>query len=238
MLKVLSVDWDYFVDADASVRSAWFPDTANEEYGCVFVDNSEILGNVGGWLSDGSRCTAWYPAYRRYRGLYGIGFDPLVYRLVEDVKGVPYVFVADSHRWAYRFVVDMLKKRNERKLFLLNMDFHSDCRSVPKSFGRADPLDCGNWLVRLMAEYRGAYRWLGRKDSFMGHKPGNLSFLDGYRKAKVGNVDWDMMFICRSEMCSPPHLDKDFVNVFRPLALSKRGWHQSDIWCCREYPCP
>ena len=237
MLKVLSVDWDYFVDADASVRSAWFPDTANEEYGCVFVGNSEISGCVGGGLSEGLRCTAWYPMYGEHKGLVDIGVDPLVYRLVEDIRNVPCVFVADSHRWAYRFVVEMMERRNERKLFLLNIDFHSDCRRKPKFFCGSDVLDCGNWLLKLMEGYKGVYRWLGRKDSFMGHKPNVLSFLDGYGKAKVGSTAWDMVFVSRSEMCSPPHLDKEFVKVFKPFVSSKNGRFQSDIWRCRDCPC-
>ena len=206
MLRVLSVDWDYFINASAQERAEHFPDVPDEGY-------SKSLQDV-----------IWTSRYSEDNYLLSIGVDPLVERLAADIKYIPYVVIADSHRWMYQFTVRMLQEKKEEELHIFNIDFHSDCRDD------LDKLDCGNWYSHLMSKYHGFFFWLGRKDSYIVKKPRKLRFQTDYNQAGIASVQWDMLFVCRSDMWSPPHLDNEFIRIFKPLIKGKDGSVQHGIW--------
>lgn len=228
MLNVLSIDWDYFVHATAEQRLFLFPDSPNELY-------SEETKNM-----------IWAFRYAGSEDLLKIKVDPLIYKVVSAIKSVPIIIIGESHRFAYSFVKDLMKRRGERSLYLLNIDYHHDCEDdiedipgdgsinviewldcmdVPKN------LHCGNWLRLLMEEVNGSYVWLGRKDSDKYKKAKKLRFIKNYNSAKIERTRWDMVYICRSDLWSPPHLDAEFTKVFKPLSDGcKAGATEDGIW--------
>ena len=209
MLNVLSIDWDYFVEADAVYRGTYFPDIPNEKY-------SESLQNH-----------IWASRYAEHPGLGNIGISPLASRFATQMSSVPYICVCDSHKWAYPLIVRTLRERGEKRVNLLNVDFHHDCRKDIKE------LDCGNWLSILMNDCKGRYRWFGRKDSYRTGKPKHLEALTDYASCHITDTAWDILFICRSDMWSPPHLDDRFAQAFKPLTANKDGLVQQGIWKSR-----
>ena len=113
MLNVLSIDWDYFVDADAIERSKHFPDIPNEKYLPVLQD------------------TIWTSRYAEDDSLLNIGVKPVAYSVadaLEEMEDIPLVVVCDSHKWAYTFTVQRLQETGNKQINLLNLDFHHDCR--------------------------------------------------------------------------------------------------------------
>lgn len=206
MLNVLSIDWDYFVDADADFRLTHFPDIPNENYPSSLQD------------------VIWVSRYANDTALEKVGVDPAVRKVVQCLDKIPYIYVADSHKYAYVFVVQQLIQRGEGQVNLLNVDFHHDCRKDN------DALDCGNWLSMLMKEYKGKYAWIGRKDSYLVGKPKKLAFRNRLDLSMLSRTEWDMLFVCRSDMWSPPHLDKEFTDIFRPLIDGKDGEIEHGIW--------
>ena len=84
-----------------------------------------------------------------------------------------------------------------------------------------------------MNEYRGKWRWLGWKDSYKGDKPRKLKFLTGFDMSMITDVKWDLVFICRSNMWSLPHLDEKFTDVFQPVVDGRNGQIQKGIWDSR-----
>lgn len=231
MLKVLSVDWDYFVDASAMVRSVYFPQMRNQEYATEFIKNTSNiietnLFNVNFKKIDSSlfRKKSWQDLYKQYAFLYSVGLHPVIYNLINDIQQIPYVFVADSHFWIYPLILQFLKSQKDKKLFVLNIDFHSDCR---RDF---EIVDCGNWYSKLMFSFKGNYGWLGKDDSNMFYKPKKLVFYRDYKATNITNINWDILFVCRSDFCSLPHLDAEFVRLFKPLIVNKNGYYQTDIW--------
>ena len=212
MLNVLSIDWDYFIDADGKWRYDHFPDIPNEDY------------------AQSLQYAIWASRYAEDKELIKIGINPLAYDiayLLEDMDDIPYIVVCDSHKYAYTFTVQRLKETGNKQVNLLNIDFHSDCRDNLKK------LDCGNWLSVLMSEYRGKWHWLGWKDSYKAHKPRKLKFLSEFHSFMIMETAWDLVFICRSNMWSPPHLDKDFTDVFQPVVDGRDGQVQKGIWDSR-----
>ena len=212
MLNVLSIDWDYFVDADAIERSKRFPDIPNEKYLPVLQD------------------TIWTSRYAEDDSLLNIGVKPVAYSVadaLEEMEDIPLVVVCDSHKWAYTFTVQRLQETGNKQINLLNLDFHHDCR------GDIKELDCGNWVSVLMSEYRGKWRWVGWKDSYKTGKPRNLKFLTGFDMSMIMDIQWDLVFICRSNMWSPPHLDDVFTDVFQPVTDRRYCHIQKGIWDSR-----
>ena len=212
MLNVLSIDWDYFINANGQWRYDHFPDIPNENYAQSLQD------------------AIWASRYAEDDELLKVGINPLAYDIayaLEDMEDIPYIVVCDSHKWAYTFTVQRLQETGNKQVNLFNIDFHSDCRNNIKT------LDCGNWLSLLINEYRGKWQWLGWKDSYKGDKPRKLKFLTGFNMSMITETKWDLVFICRSNMWSLPHLDEVFTDVFQPVVDGRNGQVQKGIWDSR-----
>lgn len=209
MLNVLSIDWDYFIDADGAYRNDHFPDIPNEDYAKSLQD------------------AIWVSRYAEDDTLLKVGVNPAVYKLVERLAYVPYMCVCDSHKYAYTFGIQRLRETGNKRFNFLNIDFHSDCRKDSKK------LDCGNWYSILMSEYRGQWNWIGWPDSYTKGKPRKLKFTTYFDIDEIDETPWDMLFVCRSDMWSLPHLDNEFTKVFKPLMDEKTGQVQKGIWDSR-----
>lgn len=51
--------------------------------------------------------------------------------------------------------------------------------------------------------------------------------------AVIDETPWDMLFVCRSDMWSLPHLDNEFTKIFKPLMDDKSGQVQKGVWDSR-----
>ena len=211
VFNVLSIDWDYFINVDGTFRYHHFPDMPNEKY-------PKQMQNV-----------VWTSRYSEDDEILKVGYNPVVHDIMRLIGEVPFVVVAESHRWIYTYLVQRLRLAGKKEISLLNLDFHSDFRE-----GAAE-LDCGNWLSILMEQHKGDYRWLGWEDSYRDNIPKRLEFFTDVERAKreIKDTAWDMLFICRSDMWSPPHLDAAFTNVFKPFIDGCNGDIQKGIWDSR-----
>lgn len=195
-LKVLSVDWDFFIKVSNSDRFMLFPDGGRE-------DLPKEIKNI-----------IWESLYGANREkLESIGVVNVLKRFKHDLlysvkKHVPEkVVVRESHRFIYDEIVSFMESGKYSGVDLLNIDFHHDC------FTSNDKVDCGNWLYHVMSKYDGVYKWLSRNDSFVSpeHFVGNLKRLKRY--FTIQNEKYDLIYICRSDMWSPPHLDDKFLGL-------------------------
>ena len=213
MLNILSIDWDYFINADSNERVMKFPDIPNENYP-LFLQN-----------------TIWVSRYSNNPNILDISYNPVIWDIVQSFKSLPFVVICDSHKWIYSYINQLQMKQHKKdKINLLNIDFHSDYR-LPKT-----ELDCGNWLNYVMDKYKGQYRWLGWNDSFLQKLPKQLQFITDINSvlSDIKSTKWDLVFVCRSSMWSPPHLDSVFTDIFYPLTLSSKKVVAEDaIWQSR-----
>lgn len=216
-LNVLSLDWDYFVSASVYERMNLFPDGGNENL-------SSLIGNM-----------VWSSHYCS-DDLVKIKTDSKAIRTVKKILKMPetghYGFqIMDSHKYAYDFIMESCNEYGYDSINLVNVDYHHDV------YSNGTEVDCGNWLEKIIKKFDDSdsmFTWVARRDSDMNQGQSlddchhglectfDLDILEEY--------NWDIVFICRSAMWSPPHLDRNFRNAFQWIIQDKPASYQSDIF--------
>lgn len=195
-LKVLSIDWDYFIDASMLERSMMFPDGGNES------------------LSDAIADFVWATRYAGQPKLEKIGIDIIAFsdvkkRMKKWLLPSTKVMAADSHRHIYQFITSNLK--HGQKVELYNIDFHHDAYGIIDS-----EVNCGNWLNHLSKAIVNPVHWVCRVDSDDEQHDPNVENVKT-NLADVPDKPFDLIFLCRSSCWSPPHLDKHFMFLMRSV---------------------
>jgi hypothetical protein len=202
-MNILSLDWDYFVDASAVERATLFP-----------VGNSDPDNSMSYYVWAFRYAGAKFNAERNgTRAIETIGcLDADIDSLETFVgnfcaKGTP-CLVCESHTG----IVRLLDNPPKENFTVYNVDFHHDC------YGKKDELNCGNW-GRILRKSGMIDRlvWVRRADSDsvpvgVGRRSGVEGFIRAFKDVKI-----DAIFICRSGMWSPPHLDSAFINMVNRL---------------------
>lgn len=204
-LNVLSIDWDYFIDADIYTRCTLFPDCPNSEY------------------TDFIQTIIWSSRYSNSK-LAKIGVDhsaiDKIAKIISDSKLDPdRIAVYKDHTNCYDFVEKLMEELNLNNLNITNIDFHHD---VYRDY--LDGIDCGNWLLHLINRYpEGNYTWIYHSGS--DHKDPEANVISNimYSFDNVFNQKWDAIYICKSTMWSPPHLDKEFINFLKIANINENS---------------
>jgi hypothetical protein len=124
---------------------------------------------------------------------------------IKHHKNVP-VCICDSHK----YLVDVLTHRNWGEVEIVNIDFHHDL------FQYIDNLHCGNWASYLISKGKlKSLHWVHCKDSMMGYRWDRTwdCKVENFKGLNYLQGEFDAIFICRSEMWSPPHLDARFNSM-------------------------
>lgn len=197
MINVLSIDWDYFMNCSSEDRLFMFPDGGNESIGLSL--SSQI------W----SFCYA-STKYRKEKGnldkdILDIGIRHSEYSYVqkcieENRKSNCIIQLSDSHLTIYNFLMEFSRCKKQGILNIYNLDHHSDC------YNHGSELNCGNWVNRLDdLGYVNEYTWI------YDDEPDDINLSCKSRATKdisiIKNIKWDYIFICRSSVWTPPHLD-------------------------------
>lgn len=207
MKRILSLDWDYFIEATAEQRITMFPDGGNED---LFRPLQHLI---------------WSHRYEDFPAIYDIGvskdFDLLTSILHRFIDRKLFstgindraVSVAVSHRWIYDLIKEVTEEDEEFEVY--NVDFHHDMYCY-KTEGQE--VNCGNW-VNCSSDIRPnmKYMWVKREDSedtVIGGVPVScpIKTLD-----EIKYLDFDYVYLCRSDCWSPPHLDSCFDYLVKLL---------------------
>ena len=187
-MRILSIDFDYFVDTDMDTRLMYFPD-----------GNDSLPAKLNEFI--------WDNCYRCKEDLRNIGvikdFDSMCSFL--KTQSPRRVLVADSHREMEKFFSEV---KPDEDVELINVDFHHDMFVTG-----GNSLDCGNWL-RFFADLKpdANITWVRREDSdtdsFFGefpyHHTTDITEIQG---------EFDLVFICFSSPWTPPHLYEKFLEM-------------------------
>ena len=204
MKKILSIDWDYFINATATQRSMLFPDGGNENISYALQDfiwnshysspASEELRNIGILKRE----------YNLVHDILRKFIDKYLYSRVANPHSE--VLVTISHRWIYDFIMQRTYEGEEFEVY--NVDFHHDMYHLRNS---DDEVNCGNW-VNCLKKYRPKmqYHWVKREDSDDEVLGGAKVDCADCKLGDIKNLSFDYVFICRSDCWSPPHLDNYF----------------------------
>ena len=186
MKRILSIDFDYFIDTDIHTRNTKFPDG---------VEKSKHLN-----------LSSWYYAHQKFPNLIHIGvieeFHNVYMFLSKLKKGK--VLIADSHR-------DIIKLFNHIPLYenleVVHIDFHHDCY-----ISSGAKLDCANWVRHLKSEKPDTHIvWYRREDSELESLEGEYPY--PHTTDLVLEGEFDYIFLCFSPEWTPPHLDFYFESM-------------------------
>ena len=197
MKRILSIDWDYFINATHQQRYMLFPDGGNENL------NKELQNFV------------WGIRYQDSKELESIGILKNEYNDIHNIlnrfsepphyttdKHKKEMLVTVSHKWAFNFIKERTKRHEEFEVY--NIDFHHDMYSV------GGEVDCGNWVNHLLKQRpRMKYFWIKREDSDDTDRRYNSCSFESLKE-----LDFDYVFLCRSDCWSPPHLDMYFETLY------------------------
>ena len=199
-MRVLSIDFDYFIDATAQAQAELFPD-GDREY------------------SDELNFIVWCGIYAKSlcskADIYKIGVRWEKLRAVRELcerQSNPVCMIADSHEHAYKFIRD---RDDGTPIEVYNIDFHHD------TFPCNGEVDCGNWL-RCLLEDKIIERafWVAREDSnFDNNEAKVIPF------SELPQDGYDLIYACRSGWWTPPHCDEAFITeLVRPLLRHPKKW--------------
>lgn len=220
-LRILSIDWDYFIDADISQRYQLFPDTPSEKY-------SEKLQNI-----------IWTSRYSD-KELINIPVNHAALNQLENflLNSPNEIYLAETHTLCYYLIKKI--KEHYQSLILTNIDHHHD---VYYSSYKKE-IQCGNWLYHIIKENpKGQYTWVKNPDSEIFNK-NKLT-----KKLKVSTdletilkQEYDIVFFCQSAMWTPPHLDKYYLDIFdrikhKTVTLEAKAWKNRYTYYQRSKQC-
>lgn len=212
-MNVLSIDWDYFINAKKGERALLFPDGGNEGL-------SEYLRHYV-WTMRYADTAVQKERNMIERSIEDIGVREEALSLVKycmyNISDGTQIGFADSHAQIYSLLANNTIPIKQYNIY--NIDHHSDCYNI------GDELNCGNWVNKLDSEnYINNYIWIGNEDSDNEDIKSALN-CKCKRTTDLGvikNITWDYIFICRSGVWSPPHLDVRF-NEFYSFMLYELG---------------
>ena len=204
-MKVLSIDWDYFMNCSIDDRAVLFPDGGNEHVGIAmsnfiwasrYADNEKELLKIKtrSWALD--KLKKW------------IDTGDYIYRLS----------ILDSHKHLGEFLLnEMLEKTTSESLEIVNIDHHSDLYNI------GEDLNCGNWLNKVLdARPNAKLTWIRNEDSKVDPLPDEYkNRVEISADLEAASGSFDVIYLCRSSIWSAPHLDKEFSAFVR--FLSKRA---------------
>ena len=184
-MRILSIDFDYFIDTDMYNRCMTFPD-----------------GNDN--LEDSINDLIWSGIYNSNPQVKDIGVIKDYYKVCDYLRTLTKgkVLVSqNSHKDIEAFFNEIDTKED---LEVINIDFHHDMYITG-----GNTLDCANWL-RILIDLKpnAKITWLRREDSdieslsgtFPYNHTSNINNIVGF------NEEFDLIFLCFSNPWTPPHL--------------------------------
>ena len=185
--RILSIDFDYFINTDIDTRNNLFPngvdekpkDELNDEWSELY-ENSEELTNID-----------------------VTGTFKICCNILKELR-FGKVVVADSHKEIARIFP---KLSSNDSLEVINVDFHHD-----NYISGGNKVDCANWVRHLMKHFPDTkFTWIRREDSEMISLEGEFPYHSTTDFVIEGEFDY--IFICFSPEWTPPHLYPKFKEL-------------------------
>ena len=191
MLRVLSLDWDFFIDCDFNYRQKYFPEGRFENR---INETKDLL---------------WAEKYVEHPSLFSVKVKQDAYKWLKNIcklQACNNCFASESHKDIYKFILKYTHRITSLEIW--NLDFHHDYYR-----GNKGRLTCGNWARRLKRYREYKYYWVKCDDSVTESLDTEVIYKE------LSDVPWDcdLVFLCRSDLWSPPHLDSKFREVERLL---------------------
>lgn len=226
-LRVLSIDFDYFQKVELNTMRICYPDGKDrsttesiKEWNKVYQNpskrelmtkvtiNQQALQKVKEVISNN---IIERPAYQGPRKAIGM--------------------IKQSHLEAYNFIQTYYAPEIHSGIELYNLDMH------PDMVNDNPQLDCGNWIKHLILNNRTEYRdvklkWIYNPVSQIAYQFGHA--FDNFATEDLSILDnkfFNLIFLCRSDNWSPPHLDNSFIELANTIKQSTKcfNWDKETL---------
>lgn len=191
MFRILSIDFDFFQDATEE-QLHQYPD------GIDLPTNLSSIVWASHYVGPGSELiksvTINKPLFQQ------------MWRILRHQSSDIPVLITNSHVHAYNFI---LEHYHQKTIDLYNVDMHHDM------INNNPELDCGNWIRCLKQEVPNTkIHWIARDVSMKCYHlaPNEIPVLLDFETIK--DVEFDAIFLCRSDNWTPPHLDEYFHHMY------------------------
>ncbi|MBU5455572.1 hypothetical protein [Caproiciproducens sp. MSJ-32] len=193
MVGILSIDFDYFINASSQERYIYFPNGSDE------IPSNKLK-------------SMWEERYLKYPELKKVGIIEDFYFLKNFLMKLKIpqenFLKVNSHKYI-KNIIDRIPKILQ--LMIVNIDFHHDYYHYYKG---PNNYNCGNWLRRVIEERPNTkVRWIRRRDSQIYSLDGTFPFEHTEDIKSISNENFDYVFLCRSPEWSPIHLNDKFEEL-------------------------
>lgn len=205
-MRLLSIDYDYFQKVSVDIV---------REYPLGYDTPTDISLYV------------WNEQYQDYPELSSVKvmrdeLETAKQILTRQNPNVP-VMIANSHKDVYDFIHSRVK--TDSPLEIVNVDMHHDMFNDHDATSDNPILDCGNWISFLLEEYKCHALWLpnpiSRKIYGIDKESLGETILDKLPVSlkELENEQFDLVFLCRSDIWTPPHLDDGFSELCKVIKI-------------------
>lgn len=202
VLNVLSIDFDFFQDVDAETLF-YYPD--GHDFGTEFSKTIWAGHYANPYEADRLNSVDINKKF----------FNAIKTIIVENSECCKTAMVVNSHVNIYDFIMEEYNTHNYRGVNLVNVDMHHDM------FNATNELDCGNWVSYIHKAIPDVcISWIANPVSQEAYGLGeNLMQYVYLDLETIKKKKFDLVFLCRSDIWSPPHLDKYFDELYHLFAL-------------------
>lgn len=194
-INILSIDFDYFQNIPDKNILYSYPDGHD-----LCTELSMFMwSNVYAYKKTADR-------------IKSVGINQSDLQAVEEIIDTanPYTpnWIVNSHIHMYDVVKTARNEHPDADIHVYNMDLHHDC------FGHSKQLGCGNWVLHVIQDFNVSVTWIAN--------PTGLELCDIPEILKDSTVTsiqdldtktFDFIFLCRSDVWLPPHLDSYFEEL-------------------------
>lgn len=198
VINILSIDFDYFQVVDEATMYKYYPDGS---------DLGTSISNMV-W-------TSRYANEENEQALKAVKVDKVACGRVNSVikanaDNCRMNMIANSHVHMIQMINKLAVK--DAVINVYNLDMHHDMfdsEIVDGKLTTSRELDCGNWATYAKMQHNANIIWIknpASDDAF----PSTLPDKQSTDLSIIENVDFDGIFLCRSDSWLPPHLDNYF----------------------------
>ena len=193
MANILSIDFDFFPIAEEYTILEHYPDPIDLPTNC----STQV----------------WAIHYAHWEGNEKLLEIAVYWEKIDEIKDIIYDsqkaigYITNSHKHLY----DAIKDRydTEEKIHIYNLDMHHDL------FNDNEKVDCGNWAKYVLEEYpKATLTWIANPLSkkMYGLEEPEFNIIEEDLNCLHG-LEWDLIYLCRSDNWTPPHLDDAFLKL-------------------------
>lgn len=199
ILNVLSIDFDFFQIVDSQTLMNCYPDGVD-----LSTDLSQMVW--AGHYANPKTSDALVKVKANETKI-----QEMLALLKRCKSNIP-VLIVNSHAKIYDFIVENANRHETTKVDITNVDMHHDM------FNNNLELDCGNWIKFVSQDFDATVKWIANPVSKECYGLNDKIFeqiKEDFSDILPEKID--ILFICRSDIWLPPHLDSYFMDFAKAV---------------------